>query len=131
MSIRPLQLSVSKAAAAVINAFVSIIGLAVSIAPLPLGADEVSKHADQPPFAVLVVGVVLGVLGLVGSLGIWRGARWGMFLAIGVRALDGLSSLAGVFASDLTLRALAIVSVVAAALVIYLLLRRDPRGAEA
>ena len=131
MSIRPIQLSVSKAAAAVINAFVSIIGLAVSIAPLSLGADEVSKRSDQPPFAALVVGVVLGVLGLVGSIGIWRGERWGMLLTIGVRTLDGLGSLAGVFESNLTLRTLAIASVLAALLVVYLLLRRDQRGAEA
>lgn len=125
MSVRPMNLSVSKAAAAVINAVISIVGIAVSVAPLPLGADGVSDRSDQPPFAVLVVGVVLGVLGLVGSLGIWRAERWGLFVVIGVRALDGLSSLFGVGASDLTLRTLAIVSVVGAAVVIYLLLRRD------
>jgi hypothetical protein len=116
---------VSKAAAAVINAIISMIGLAVSIAPLPLGADGAAAQGDQPPFAVLILGVVLGVLGVVGSLGIWRGLRWGAFLTIGVRALDGLGSLAGVAADSLVLRSLAILSVVAAVLVIYLLLRRD------
>ena len=120
-----LRISVSKAAAAVINAIISMVGLAVSIAPLPLGADAVAERGDQPPFAALVLGVVLGVLGLVGSIGIWRGERWGSLLTIGVRALDGLGSLLGVTASDLTLRSLAILSVVAAVLVIYLLLRRD------
>lgn len=44
---------------------------------------------------------------------------------IGVRGLDGVSSLAGITAHDLTLRSLAILSVVAAVVVIYLLLRRD------
>ncbi len=84
------SISTSKAAAAVINAIISMVGLAVSIAPLPLGADGAAAQGDQPPFAVLIVGVVLAVLGLVGSLGIWRGQRWGSFLTIGVRALDGL-----------------------------------------
>lgn len=124
-------ISTSKAAAAVINAMISLVGLAVSIAPLPLGSDGVAGRGDQPPFAVLVVGVILGVLGLVGSLGIWRGLRWGAFLTIGVRGLDGLSSLFGVTADDLTLRSLAILSVAAAALVIFLILRRDREPAQA
>ena len=119
------QVSVSKSAAAVINAIISMVGLAVSIAPLPLGSDGVAARGDQPPFAALVAGVVLGVLGLVGSVGIWRGERWGSFLVIGVRGLDGLSSLLGVTADDLTLRSLAILSVLAAVVVIFLLLRRD------
>jgi hypothetical protein len=124
------SISTSKAAAAVINAMISLVGLAVSIAPLPLGADGVADRGDQPPFAALVVGVILGVLGLVGSLGLWRGLRWGAFLTIGVRGLDGLSSLFGVTADDLTLRSLAILSVAAAVLVIYLILRRDQEPAE-
>lgn len=127
----PRSLSTSKAAAAVINAIISMVGLAVSIAPLPLGADGAAAQGDQPPFAVLVEGVVLGVLGIVGSFGIWRGQRWGSFLTIGVRALDGLGSLAGVASDSLALRSLAILSVVAAVLVIYLLLRRDRVPADA
>ena len=123
-------ISTSKAAAAVINAMISLVGLAVSIAPLSLGADGVADRGDQPPFAALVVGVVIGVLGVVGSFGIWRGQRWGSFLTIGVRGLDGFGSLFGVTADDLTLRSLAILSVVAAVLVIFLILRRDPVPAD-
>ncbi len=119
----PRSLSGSKAAAAVLNALISVIGLVVSIAPLPLGAEGASASGDNPPFAVLVVGVVFGVLGLVGSFGIWRGERWGLILTIVIRGLDGLASLAGVFAGDTTLRLLAILSVVGAAVVIFLLLR--------
>ncbi len=124
------SISVSKAAAAVINAIISMVGLAVSIAPLPLGAEATAARGDQPPFAALIVGVILGVLGLVGSFGIWRRQRWGAFLTIGVRALDGLGSLGGVTADSLTLRSLAILSVIAAVVVIYLLLRRDRVLAE-
>ena len=40
-----------------------------------------------------------------------------------IRGLDGVASLAGVFAEDTTLRGLAIASVVGAAVVIFLLLR--------
>lgn len=119
------SLSRSKAAAAIINAVISAIGLVVSIAPLSLGADGANADSNNPPFAVLVVGVVLGVLGLMGSFGIWRGDRWGIILTVAVRGLDGVSSLFGVFADDLSLQLLAILSVVAAAAVIFLLLRRD------
>jgi uncharacterized membrane protein (DUF2068 family) len=119
----PRSLSGSKAAAAVLNALISVIGLVVSIAPLHLGEEGASANGDNPPFAVLVVGVVFGVLGLVGSFGIWRGERWGLILTIVIRGLDGLASLAGVFADDTTLRLLAIVSVAGAAIVIFLLLR--------
>jgi hypothetical protein len=124
------DISTSKLAAAVINAIISMVGLAVSIAPLPLGADGAEARGDQPPFAVLILGVILGVLGIIGSIGILRGQRWGAFTVIGVRGVDGVSSLLGVTAEDLTLRSLAILSVVAAAVVIYLLLRRDRVPAE-
>jgi hypothetical protein len=120
---RPI--SASRLAAAVLNVIISMVGLAVSIAPLPLGAEEAAARGDQPPFAALIIGVVLGVLGIVGSIGILRGHRWGAFTVIGVRGLDGVSSLLGVSAENLSLRALAILSVVAAVVIIYLLLRRD------
>ena len=128
MSTHPQRsLSGSKAAAAVLNAGISAVGLVVSIAPLRLGAEGASANGDNPPFAALVVGVILGVLGLVGSFGIWRGERWGLILTIVIRGLDGLASLFGIFAEDTTLRILAIVSVVGAAAVIFLLLRPDAR----
>ena len=122
-TLTPRSLSRSKASAAILNALISMVGLVVSIAPLHLGSEGASASGDNPPFAVLVVGVVLGVLGLVGSFGIWRGERWGLILTVVIRGLDGLASLAGVFADDTTLRWLAIVSVVGAAVVIFLLLR--------
>jgi hypothetical protein len=122
----------SKLAAAIINAVLSVVGLVVSIAPLPEGADAVAKSNDQPPFAALVLGVVLGVLGLVGSFGIWRGERWGSLLTVAVRGVDGLLSIPGVlFADSNELRSLAVLSVVGAAAVIYLLLRRDAVPADA
>jgi hypothetical protein len=116
----------SALAAAGVNAVLSVIGLVVSIAPLPEGADAVAQSNDQPPFAALVFGVILGVLGLVGSFGVLRGERWGSILTIAVRGIDGVLSVFGVlFAESASLRALAILSVVGAAVVIYLLLRRD------
>jgi len=113
-------------AASIINALISVIGLVVSIAPLPQGADAVAQSNAQPPFAALVFGVILGVLGLVGSFGLLRGERWGSILTIAVRGIDGLLSVFGVlFAESAALRSLAVLSVVGAALVIYLLLKRD------
>ncbi len=124
MSTHPQRsLSGSKAAAAILNALISAIGVVVSIAPLHLGSEGAAANGDNPPFAALVVGVIFGVLGLVGSFGIWRGERWGLILTVVIRGLDGLASLFGVFADDTTLRVLAIVSVVGAAAVIFLLLR--------
>ena len=119
----PRSLSGSRAAAAVLNALLSLIGLVVSIAPLHLGAEGAGASGDNPPFAALVVGVILGVLGLVGSFGIWRSERWGLILTIVVRGLDGLGGVFGLLAEDTTLRLLAILSVVGAAVVIFLLLR--------
>jgi hypothetical protein len=126
------SLSTSKLAAAIINALISAIGLFVSIVPLPQGADAVAQNSDQPPFAALVFGVILGVLGLVGSFGILRGERWGSILTIAVRGVDGLLSVFGVlFAESAALRSLAILSVVGAAVVIFLLLKREARPSGA
>ena len=49
------------------------------------------------PLVVVVTGTLLGAVGLVSAYGVWRNQRWGVILTIFFRAVDGRSSLPGIF----------------------------------
>jgi hypothetical protein len=113
----------NKQLAAGLNAALSILGIVLSLIPILRYGDDIPS--SQPPFAILLIGIALGVLGLVGSYGIYKLARWGVILTVAVRAVDGLTALPGIFlADDNWILLWAIVSVVGAIIVIFLLLDR-------
>ena len=51
---------------------------------------------DVPPF-ILYTGIVLAILGIVASVGLWMLRRWGFWLTIVVSVLNVLLGLPGVF----------------------------------
>ena len=51
---------------------------------------------DVPPF-ILYTGIVLAILGIVASVGLWMLRRWGFWLTIVVSVLNILLGLPGVF----------------------------------
>jgi hypothetical protein len=108
--------------AAIINAVISALGIVLSLIPiLRYGTDVPSS---QPPIGILIGGIVFGLLGLLGSYGIFQGKRWGVVLTIVVRAIDGLLALPGIFVAEgWWLKFTAVLSVVAAVVVIWLLVR--------
>ncbi|MGI5486067.1 hypothetical protein [Microtetraspora malaysiensis] len=68
-----------------------LLGL-VDVVTMPFGDGE------HPPFAVAVVGAVLGLLTLAGVVLAWRGGRAGAALVIVTRLLSGLSAVPAFFA---------------------------------
>jgi hypothetical protein len=117
--------STAHTAAAVLNAVLSLISVALALPLLPQGADQTAAAGDQPPFAIIVLSLVLGTVGLVSSYGVWQGQRWGVVLTIVVNALSFLSGAPGIVFGPTAF--LVIGSVIGCAgniLVIYLLLRR-------
>jgi cytochrome bd-type quinol oxidase subunit 2 len=77
-----------------LNAFVAVVSIAFALVYLPRGADELNQ--DYVPYPVIVLGLVLGVLGLVSSYGLWRKERWGLILTMVVQILQILSGAPGV-----------------------------------
>lgn len=126
---RPIQLTI----AAVLNGIQSLVNIVFAIPLLAMGADAVNAQTavDNPPFFIVILGLILATAGLVGSWGLWQNQRWARILVIVINVLGGLSALPGVaFAQTTALRLSAIVSVAVAVIIIVLLLWRT-RGQTA
>src|SRR5690242_9780309 len=117
--------------AAVLQALLSLAELATSLLNLPRGAVATDRAGDSPPYAILLLAIIIGAAGLVAAYGVWRGQKWAVILTILLRTIDGIAALPGLLVPNRGLQLLAGVSVALSALVIVLLLRRDPSGASA
>src|SRR3569623_2139997 len=116
--------------AAVLQALLSLADLATSLNNLPRGAVATDRAGDSPPYAILLLAVIVGAAGLVAAYGVWRGQKWAVILTILLRTLDGLAALPGLLVPNLSLQILAGVGVALSALGIGLLLLRDTSAAR-
>ena len=120
-----MQRSVQTTVAAILNGLLSLANILLAIPLLAMGADAVNAQAavNNPPFFVVVMALILGVIGLVGSWGLWQNQKWARILVIVISVLGGLSALPGVMvAESMTLRLSAIAGVVLPITIIVLLL---------
>ena len=118
MRLRPQPVTV----AAILMALISLVGLP---GPLLPGSEEV-------PAVVIYGGIVLGVAGLVATVGLWMLKKWGFWLTIIVSVLNLLSAAPGVaFAPNAALQAAATVGVVVPTLIIVLVVLPSSRRAFA
>jgi hypothetical protein len=117
LGIRPQAVTV----AAVLQALLSLVNLASPLLP-----------SEGVPEFVISLGVVLGIAGLVASLGLWILRKWGIWLTILVSVLNLLSAAPGIpFAPDAILQVGAAVTVVVSALIIVLVVLPTSRRAFA
>ena len=68
--------------AAVLAALLSLANTIVALVLLPQGADKINASRNQPPYAVILIEVVLGLLGIVAAYGVYRTQRWGVILTL-------------------------------------------------
>jgi len=121
---RPMAMT----SAAVLQALLSLAGLAISVPALLSGR----AAPDGPPAFIIALGVVIGALGLVAALGLWQGKRWGVVATIVLRVIDSLSAAPGlVFAPTMALRLAAVLGIALSVVVIVLLLVPASRRAYA
>ncbi len=103
---------------AILMALISLVALP---GPLLPGSEEI-------PAVVIYGGIVLGIVGLVATGGLWMMKKWGLWLTIVVSVLNLLSAAPGIaFASNAALQAAAIVFVVIPALIIVLVVLSTSR----
>ena len=110
--------------AVILFAALSLFGVVFSMPELLSGPDNQGAVAGIPQ-VVILLGALTGVAGLIAAYGAWRGQKWGVWLAIILSAVNGLSALPGVlFAPTSATRISAIVGVVVSIFVIVVLLHR-------
>jgi hypothetical protein len=112
--------------AAVLAALLSLANTIVALAVLPQGSDHINHSSNQPPYAVVVVEVIIGLIGLVAAYGVFRTQRWGVVLTLVLMVINVLISLPGIPFGPTTFdKVSSAVALVVSAAVIWFLLRRD------
>ena len=85
---------------------------------------------DGPPMAILVVGSILGVVGLVAAIMAWRGNRVALRVAAGATILVTLTGLPAFFVDiPMGIKALVAVGVVVTVVAVVLMFSGDRRPA--
>jgi uncharacterized membrane protein (DUF2068 family) len=115
MQSRPLPVTV----AAVLMVLIGLSGLP---GPFLLKSDAV-------PAVVLYGGIVLGVVGLIASVGLWLLKRWSLWLTVVVSALNLLLAAPGIPFAPGGLKVFAAVTVLVSAVIIVLVVRPVSRRA--
>ena len=114
--------------AAVLAGLLSLANTIVALVLLPQGADKINNSSNQPPYAVILIGVVIGLVGIVAAYGVFRTQRWGVILTLVLMVANVLISLPGIpFGPTAFDKISSVAAAVVSAVVIYLLLRRDVR----
>jgi hypothetical protein len=112
--------------AAVLAGLLSLANTVVALVVMSQGADHINHSSNQPPYAVIVVEVVIGLIGIVAAYGVYRTQRWGVVLTLVLMVLNLLISLPGIPFGPTTFDKISsAVGLVVAAAVIWFLLRRD------
>jgi uncharacterized membrane protein (DUF2068 family) len=114
--------------AAVLAGLLSLANTITALVLLPQGSDKINHSSNQPPYAVIVVEVVVGLVGLVAAYGVFRTQRWGVVLTLVLMAVNLLISLPGIpFGPTTVDKVSSAVGAIVAAAALYFLLRRDGR----
>lgn len=112
--------------AAALAAVLSLANVIVALTVLPQGSDKVNSSSNQPPYIVLIVEILIGVVGLVAAYGVYRIQRWAVVLTLTVMIVNVLISLPGIpFGPTFLDKAGSLGAAVVSGAVIWLLLRRE------
>jgi hypothetical protein len=128
--------TLSRSTALKIAAGISLVLSAVSVYfALPMvvqGAANIDQGAAGPPFVVVMIGFVTGVVGIVAAYPTWKGQRWGIILTILANLINGLSAAPGLlFAPDTVLLVAASATVLFTVVIVVLCLWPDRKPALA
>jgi peptidoglycan/LPS O-acetylase OafA/YrhL len=112
--------------AAVLAGLLSLANTIVALVLMSQGADHINHSSNQPPYAVIVVEVIIGLIGIVAAYGVFRTQRWGVILTLVLMVINVLISLPGIPGGPTTFDKIgSAVALVVSAAVIWFLLRRD------
>jgi len=114
--------------AAVLAGLLALANAITALVLLPQGSAKINASSNQPPYFVLLIEVVLGLIGVVAAYGVFRTQRWGVISTLVLMVLNVLISLPGIpFGPTVFDKVSSAVAALVSAAVIYLLLRRETR----
>ena len=114
--------------AAILAAVVSLFDAVVALVLLPQGSSKINHSHTQPPYAAIVVVLVVGLVGFVAAYGVFRIQRWAVILTLVLMVLTVLIQLPGIaFGSNALQVSSSVLCLLIAAGAIFFLLRRDTR----
>jgi uncharacterized membrane protein (DUF2068 family) len=115
--------------AAALAGLLSLANTIVALTLLPQGSDKINHSSNQPPYAVILIEVVIGLVGIVAAYGVFRTQRWGVILTLVLMVINVLISVPGIPFGPTTFdKVSSAIALLVSAAVIYLLLRRDTRA---
>ncbi len=82
--------------AAVLAGVLSLANAIVALVLLPQGSDKINHSSNQPPYAVILIEVVIGLIGVVAAYGVFRTQRWGVIVTLVLMVVNVLISLPGI-----------------------------------
>jgi hypothetical protein len=114
--------------AAVLAGLLSLANTIIALALLPQGSAKINHSSDQPPYAVILIEVIVGLIGIVAAYGVFRTQRWGVILTLVLMVINVLISLPGIPFGPTTFdKVSSAVALLLSGAAIYFLLRRDTR----
>jgi hypothetical protein len=123
---RPTALKI----AAVLSLLLSAISIINALPLIAQGATAIDTAGGAPPYPVLVLALLMGVVGIVAAYGTWKQQRWGIILTIIVNVVNGLSAAPGLFfAPQPAFFVSALVTGIASIIIVVLCLWRERRPA--
>jgi hypothetical protein len=112
--------------AAVLAGLLSLANAITALVLLPQGANKINHSSNQPPYAVILIEVVVGLIGIVAAYGVFRTQRWGVIVTLVLMVINVLISLPGIPFGPTTFDKVSSVgAVIISGAAIYFLLRRD------
>jgi hypothetical protein len=114
--------------AALLAGAISLANTITALVLLPQGSDKINHSSNQPPYIVIVLSAVIGLVGLVAAYGVFRTLRWAVILTLILMVINVLVSLPGIpFGPTVFDKVSSVIGLIVAAAAIYYLLRRDSR----
>jgi hypothetical protein len=102
-----------------------------SLSSIPSFLEQQPDGEEGPPMAILVVGSILGVIGLVATVMAWRGNRVALRVAAGAIIIETLTGLPAFFVDvPMFVKALVGLSVVMTLAAVVLMFSVDRRSAS-
>jgi hypothetical protein len=115
--------------AAILAALLSLTNFTTALLLLPRGSAALAAEGNQPPYAVIILKLLIGAFGVLAAYGAFRVQRWGIVLTLVLMVLGVLAALPGIaFAPTVLSQVSSAITVVAGGIVVWLLLRRDARA---